>query len=205
VSRELFDRVQSRFRKFEHHAVPRREGKSPYLLGGLMRCGTCGGPVSVSGQRVKNGVRYATFACTIHRTPGATICPNGASISEKRITNGLLDAIRKLLTGRKVREAFAEAFNARITERSSKTPTADLEKQLAAARKRVTNAKCLLLEDPDDLEIRRTRTEAEAEARRLEDELASVADTTPPEIPSLDVIEASIAPRSSSRTPEPER
>jgi len=57
-----------------------------HLLGGvLLKCGVCGGPISVSGQRVKNGVRYATFGCTAHQSRGASICSNGSTISEKRI------------------------------------------------------------------------------------------------------------------------
>ena len=51
---------------------------------------------------------------------------------------------------------------------------ADLEKQLAKATKRVTNATSLLIEDPSDAEARRLRDEARAELRRIQAQLADV-------------------------------
>ncbi|MDQ3369320.1 MAG: recombinase family protein [Myxococcota bacterium] len=56
------------------------------LVSGLLKCGTCGGPMSINGMKMKAGIRYAQFACTANRSRGASICANASSISERKIT-----------------------------------------------------------------------------------------------------------------------
>jgi Recombinase zinc beta ribbon domain len=58
-----------------------------YLVSGLLRCGTCGGPMTIAGSKVKAGVRYVSFGCTAHASRGPAICANGSTISERKITD----------------------------------------------------------------------------------------------------------------------
>jgi DNA invertase Pin-like site-specific DNA recombinase len=87
VPRDLFDRVQARLARVNrigtHGGRPAGAGQRPYLVSGLLKCSSCGGPMSVHGQTTKNGVRYANFACTANRSRGASVCANSSSISEK--------------------------------------------------------------------------------------------------------------------------
>ena len=68
----------------------------------------------------------------------------------------------------------------------SATKPADLEKQLAKAKKRASNATALLVEDPADVETRQLRDEARAEVKRIEAQLGDIA--APATLPSTDAI-----------------
>ncbi len=63
-------------------------------------------------------MRYVSFGCTVHGSRGDTHCANSTTISEKKITEALLGALREVLTGPEVREAFARAFERRVGERA---------------------------------------------------------------------------------------
>ena len=168
-------RVQARIgRQSEGNRETLRKGQRPYLLSGLLRCGVCGGPMSVSGQRVKNGVRYAQFGCTAHSSRGGAVCANTNTISEKRITDALLETLRETFTASSLANVFATHFGERIAERA-KQDTSALERQLRAAETRVTNATRLMVEAPDDLDLRRQRQADQAEVRRLQAEIAAHA------------------------------
>src|SRR5438270_4613073 len=55
-------RVQAKFERRKHgegRGEIMRANQRTYLLSGLLRCGVCGGPMSVSGQKLNKGVRYA--------------------------------------------------------------------------------------------------------------------------------------------------
>lgn len=47
--------------------------------------------MSVSGQKVNNGVRYASFGCTAHASRGGSIRTNNTTINEKKLTEAFLD------------------------------------------------------------------------------------------------------------------
>jgi hypothetical protein len=99
--------------------------------------------MSVSGMKVKNGVRYVSFACSANRSRGAAICPNSSSIGERSITTMLLDALRETLTAPAVVDALVAGFEQRMAERKAKPKASDLERQLRDAEQRVANAPCV--------------------------------------------------------------
>lgn len=47
-----------------------RESTVKYLLSGLARCGTCGGPMGVGWVRRRNGSKVSTYKCTNNTRPG---------------------------------------------------------------------------------------------------------------------------------------
>lgn len=116
-----------------------RAAQTVYLVSGLLRCGDCGGPMSVCGSKTKAGVRYVQFGCTAHSSRGGAICPNATTISERRITGALLAALREVLAGPDVAEAFARAFERRVAERSRATETSGLERELREVETRIRN------------------------------------------------------------------
>jgi len=76
---------------------------------------------------------------------------------QTKITEALINALREVLTGPVLAEAFAKAFERRVNARSKDDKPADLARNLDAARRRVSNATKLMIEMPDDLDIRRQR------------------------------------------------
>jgi hypothetical protein len=89
--------------------------------------------------------------------------------------------------------AFTAAFDRRVRERSAPRKSNGLEGQLRAAQKRVTNATRLLVEMPDDLELRRQREADRAEVARLITTLAELADHSPRPIPNARNVGAAVA------------
>jgi hypothetical protein len=141
VDRETWDRIQARMtRRTRGDERTTRQGQRTYLTSGLLRCGVCGGPLSVRSAKVKGGVRYVNFGCTAHSSRGGSICSNASTISEKKITEALIGALHEVLSGPEVQEAFARAFARRVGERTKADKPADLERQLAAAQRRVAYA-----------------------------------------------------------------
>ena len=176
IDRETWERVQAKFQRRKQDGTngdTLRIGQRAYLLSGLLRCGVCGGPMSIIGQRMNNGVRYASFGCTAHASRGPTICSNNTTISEKKITGAFLDHMKhEVLALPNVMKQLASEFEARADANLEAGPE-DLEKLLKAAESRVTGATRLMVEMPDDLDIRRQREADQAEVRRLKAELAA--------------------------------
>ncbi|CAN5198736.1 recombinase family protein [soil metagenome] len=175
IDAETWDRVQKRTKRHVRGSGRTlRAGQRPYLVSGLLRCGICGGPMSIASQKTKNGVRYANFGCTAFASRGGSICSNGSTISEKKVTEALLTALRETLSAPNVAEAFVQAFGDRVADRAT-VGTADLERQLRAAETRVANATRLVVEAPDDLDMRRQREADRGEVRRLQGEISDQA------------------------------
>lgn len=102
VDQDLWNAVQARIARRKPYDRSRSgrlpgTGKHVYLLGGLARCSTCGGGMSVVGSKVKDGVRYVQFGCTRHASRGNAICANSLTVSERRLTGSILDALKKKL------------------------------------------------------------------------------------------------------------
>ena len=131
--------------------------------------------MSVNGQKVKNGVRYASFGCSAHASRGGSICSNGWSINEKKLTEAFLDVMKhEVLTIPNVMNQLGAEMERRAAERAT-SGIDDLERRLRVAEARVTNATKLMIDMPDDPEIRRHREVDQKEARRLQAEIASHA------------------------------
>ena len=191
IDKTTWDRVQAKFNDRKHHGThgdAMRSGQRTYLLSGLLRCGVCGGPMSVSGQKVNNGVRYASFGCTAHASRGGSICSNNTTINEKKLTEAFLDHMtHEVLPLPNVLKQLGADFEGRTSAKITAGP-GDLERALQAAEKRVTSATRLMVEMPDDLDIRRHREADQGEVRRLHAEIAAQAAASAAELPSDKVI-----------------
>jgi site-specific DNA recombinase len=143
---------------------PAPKNRHQYLLSGLLRCGVCGGPLSISGAKIKAGRRYANYACTAHVSRGPTVCSMDATISERKISAAVIRGLRAVLSG----QSFVAAFERRVAERRRAERSApNIERELEAARRRVANATRLIVESPDDLDLRKQREIDRAEVQRL--------------------------------------
>jgi DNA invertase Pin-like site-specific DNA recombinase len=116
VSQELWDVVQARFAQPQGKARgrPPGTGKNPSLVTGLLRCGTCGGSMTVVSRKKKAGVSYGKLGCTAHSSRGSAICPNSMTISEKKASRSLVDALREKIDRPELIERFVDTFKERV-------------------------------------------------------------------------------------------
>ncbi len=144
IDRPLWDAVQARFTRYTKGGVGRPAGtgtsKRAPLVSGLMRCGVCGGSMTVVGAKTKAGVSYARFGCTAHYNRGTAICPNTATVSENKITRALLSALHDTLTDPDVIAHFIEHAQRRIAAMSRKPDEDDtLDRRVRECERRVAN------------------------------------------------------------------
>lgn len=134
-----WERVQSRLcAQTRGGGRPAGVGIRTYLTSGLLRCGACGGSMSVVGQRMKAGVRYATFGCSAHFSRGSAICNNGLTISERRMTSALIESMRELFTAPDVVRRMTASIATKV-ERLTRPGTASTGDTITQIERRIAN------------------------------------------------------------------
>jgi DNA invertase Pin-like site-specific DNA recombinase len=103
VDPERWDAAFARLRSYngvgsEHH---RGEGNA-FLLSGLLRCGTCGGPVygrTTMKKRRADGspVKRPWYVCNNRRTRGTTVCSGQMSYSKQKVEATVLASVLRVL------------------------------------------------------------------------------------------------------------
>lgn len=143
VPKDLWDEVQVRFQRVYSKARgrPAGTGNHVHLVSGLMRCGVCGGSMTIVGRKMKNGVSYARFGCTAHYSRGASICANALSVSEKKASRTLVNALKQKLDGPDLVERFVAKFKQRTTELRSEGSRGkdDSERRVRDCERRIAN------------------------------------------------------------------
>ncbi|CDZ54016.1 recombinase family protein [Neorhizobium galegae] len=128
VATELFDAVQAR-----KEAVFRQGKKGPRskrLLSGLLRCGACGGGMSLVGPD-KGGAR---IECSTHRESGT--CDNRSRFYIDRIEEMVLDILRQQFADTSIIEMYVSAY-----QEEQKRVRGDAFRQRAQAQKALDDAK----------------------------------------------------------------
>ncbi len=157
VEEALWGRVQERLQavRAAYGATtrqPRPRGQapdmySPYLLSGLMRCGVCGGRITiqVSRRRKASGrvYQYARYRCAFHATKGPAVCTNTVAIRQDVLEATLLAKFQEALTPEMVDDLVATVNKHLVTVQA---------------------------------ELGRRTTAVEAERRRVETELARLVE-----------------------------
>lgn len=120
---------------------PGRSGYLDHVLSGLLRCGTCGSPLSIVSRKVKAGRHYSQYGCSARHHKGASVCANGLTIGETRLTEAVLDALRTYFASpdyeRWLEEAYAAQQRARARAARRDDEVARLESALRSAEGRV--------------------------------------------------------------------
>ncbi len=136
--------TQDRFAGRAVTGRPLGSGRHPHLLSGIARC-TCGAGFGVVGQRTKNGVRYVTMGCAAHASRGDAVCSNGLTVSERKLNEAVVGALRDVLLAPGLLRRFVERFNERVTDARSR-PSDELARvesslhQAEAAVRNLTDA-----------------------------------------------------------------
>ena len=150
VPQDLWERVQSRIggRRPGKGRAPGAGKFGSSLLSGLLRCGVCGGSVVIVSRRHKNGASYANFGCTVNRSRGDAICSSSRTVSERKITEAVISALKTEFTVPDLAERFqailTEAFDARNNAASSSDEVRALERAAQEAETRVKNVTAAL-------------------------------------------------------------
>lgn len=141
VPRPLWDTVQERFTRRRDTGRPPGTGKHVYLVSGLLRCGVCGGSMTVVGRKWKAGVAYARFGCTTHASRGDAICRNSLSISEKKATRTLVNALKQKLDRPELIERFVRVFKERTASRHHEHAKAseEIDRRIRDCERRIAN------------------------------------------------------------------
>ncbi|MBA3459581.1 MAG: recombinase zinc beta ribbon domain-containing protein [Deltaproteobacteria bacterium] len=147
VDTTTWQRVETRLRKqaaVEGSSLrpgrPPGTGKHVYLVSGLLRCGTCEGPMSIIGGRVlANGTRCVTFGCTNYYSRGESICGNSLTISEKRTTGALLESLRELFTAPETITRLTNSIAAKVQRLAKPTESSATPAMIAEIEGRIRN------------------------------------------------------------------
>jgi len=143
VPKDLWDEAQARFRRVHATARGRPSGTGHHanIISGLMRCGVCGGSMTIVGRKMKNGVSYATFGCTAYHSRGASICANGLSVSEMKASRTLVNALKEKLVQPDLIERFVAKFKQRTAARHKEagSPTDDIDHRVRDCERRLAN------------------------------------------------------------------
>ena len=146
IASEVWSLVQARFKAPDGSRLKRGRplGASKryvHLLSGVLRCGICTAPMTITGTSTKNRVRYFTFGCAAYHSRGRAICANSLTVSEKKVNEAVLGALRNTLLRPEVLQHFIKAFNERlITARKAMPSEAKaLEESIQRAEARVRN------------------------------------------------------------------
>lgn len=179
VDAETFDAVKTR-RAGRALSGPRDRAKPRHLLSGLLRCGGCGGGMSVK-DRDHGRIR---IRCTTAAESGS--CGNRRSYYLDQVEQAVVGGLRERMADREAIALYVRVYNEERQRLAASTVAnrAQIEKRLAAAEReheRVYRAYVKGLIEEDALE--RELPPLKAERERLRAELAAAEE--PPKVVAL--------------------
>src|ERR1700751_4054710 len=66
--------------------------KAAYLFSGLLRCGECGGSITLVGGRAKTS--RSEYGCSLHAQRGNSVCKNDLRIQRQQVEDRLLAGLQ---------------------------------------------------------------------------------------------------------------
>ena len=173
----LWDEVQARYASVALGPQQRQPGtntrRADRLLTGRVRCGVCGGSMSVGGAD-------ARLVCSVRRERGAEACSNGRGVRSAEVESRVTAALRDLLLQPAVVEEAVREFQALAGQRrkEDRLARAKQEAELAEVKRRAARlvdqvadgllSGAAVKERLDVLEARRAALEREYEAERAD-------------------------------------
>jgi site-specific DNA recombinase len=98
VSDDLFAAVEHRFAVTQRlwgvgsSGLARGQQKQVYLFSGLLRCGECGGSITLVGGRAKTS--RSEYGCSLHAQRGDSVCKNDLRIQRQQMEDRLLAGLQ---------------------------------------------------------------------------------------------------------------
>lgn len=120
----------------EVEPIPQLTPPSQYLLSGLARCSSCGGPI-IAMSRHHGRRRGYFYGCAHNWKRGPAICPNNLHLPQAVLDEAVLDAMVLALDAELVEAAVAQAL-VRLTDTAAETVDRRpmLESAIAEGRRR---------------------------------------------------------------------
>jgi site-specific DNA recombinase len=165
IGHEIWDKAQAIKAKYASQRGNKRQTRKR-LLTGLVRCGCCGGGMTIIGRE--------RYACSARREQGT--CTNATSIKAQELEQRVFNGLQSILLGREeTMTAFAEAFHAEVKRRQTHKASQKtvVQKELLKVETGIQRCVDLLLYSDTPMEsIRNTLEELEIQKRTLTRELS---------------------------------
>ena len=132
ISDELWSAVQGRFATIRllwgggrRPGLSAGQQKTVYLFSSLLKCGICGGSITlVSGRWSKQSQQYG---CCMHHQRGDTVCPNRLMIRRDKLESRLLDGLKKEILREEAIDYALARMRAELERRFNKLDEALLQ------------------------------------------------------------------------------
>lgn len=143
ISVELWEKVQKMLdaQKKAYPKYAKRQQPINYMLKGLVRCSSCGGPIAMS-SAVSGKAKVRTMQCCNY-SKGR--CHTSHSITIPKIENAFMEGIKKAL------ESKQFTISPKLSERSA-AKIADYDKLIAVEERKLARAKEAYLAEIDSIE-----------------------------------------------------
>ncbi len=168
VTRESFEKVAALMKQAHK---PRARGSVDFALTGLLFCGHCGAAMSGDSGTGKNGTRHYYYSC-----PGKKRRPhtcNKKSVQKDLLEAAVIDYLLDHVLTPAALDQLADAILQEQAARPHDDPTAAIKKDLAAARRKISNLNNAIAEGIYTASTLQLLQDLEANAARLEDSLAA--------------------------------
>ncbi len=156
-----------------------RQQRPTYLLSGLIRCGSCGGGMSV--------ISATHVGCSSARNKGEAVCTNRRTIKRSVLEETVLDALRTRLMSPDVYAAFVRGFTAEwnAAQKGRAVAQDGQREELKRVTRKIDNLVDVIGESGGSAAILAGLKEAEARKAVLEAELAVAEAPAPRLMPNL--------------------
>jgi hypothetical protein len=97
--------------------------------------------MTVVSRRMKAGVPYTRFGCTAHSSRGSAICANALTVSERKASRTLVNALRDKLSRPELIRRFVSSFTDRAATlaQGDHSEVQSLERKVRASQVRIAN------------------------------------------------------------------
>ena len=174
------------------------------ILAGVLKCGVCGGPMSIVGGTVRGDQRLVNYGCSTNHAKGDTVCPNSKRLSERKARQSLVQFAIEFLQSNEFRR-WVEAGHRRAREEQERAHQSNDEVSAMTAEVRAQEKRVERLVDglanvgASESVTKRLKAE-EARLVELRGKLATLARRPKPKKPPAIDVEALIADLRSLRT-----
>lgn len=172
ISSETFDRAAA-IKMSRRHAAPAHRRKPKALLSGLLRCGSCGGGMSIKGAD-RGGTR---IVCTAHHN--AKACSNNRSYYQHAIEEVVLSGLREHLIDPRAIRHFLKTYHdeRKRLAGSAANVTPQLRRRLGEVTRQASRLTDAMLEsDAPVAQFTGKIAALEREKNEIEAKLASLAE-----------------------------
>jgi hypothetical protein len=145
--------------------------------------------MSIVGTRWKNGVPYASYGCSANRSKGDAICPNAATVSERRANAAVLQGLVEYVESGRFEAWLVEAIRAEEAASSGdKSPAVqEAEDAVRKQQAKVEKVGRLLLDNEGSEYLGATLKQEEERLRALRQKLAAALKTQVEPAEKIDV------------------